>query len=526
MSKKVPVFSIDEQEEFDRLLKEKDICNLVLFLNHHINEEASLETMVTAVQKYMPYMKLSLQESDIDKILQVLGDASILGLNLEPAFAYFKEAKNIERIKQTLKLGMLYGNWKVVKQIKEYGKEASIPEITLSDTAYKEFFRSKALPFIEMTRDEDGFYIEEQNLESIIQTANAPREQLLKETLEELEKKGSLNTAKKYIFALLTQDPELISKYESEFQKLQHGPRPICERFLSDYLGRRGTILRTLQNGDKDNFFPRSGNIFLVEEEGQIYVAKEHLKQYVDFSRINGYSQEKEILELGLEHPGLPKYLGSIKLEGIEFLKIEFIKGDPLRRFVKQRLPKEKILDILIQTASIVQYLQSRNIIYGDLKDKNLIYDGEKITLIDFGMSRRLEKPITDETFYHSTASTPKYTTPERILTHKVYAKSDVFQLGILAYELLTGQHPFAKYAFKEGKWHRQSSLIKYGISNLYNNFVPCAEIKEDSELSALLSTMLEKQADDRPSISEVKQKLQEISMRYQDEPSESLVYR
>ncbi len=143
-------------------------------------------------------------------------------------------------------------------------------------------------------------------------------------------------------------------------------------------------------------------------------------------------------------------------------------------------------------------------------------------------MSRKFDQTITDETFYHSTSSTPKYTTPERILCHKTYAKSDVFQLGILAYELLTGQHPFARYDFKEGKWHRQSALIKYGISNLYNAFVPCAEIKEDSELSSLLSAMLEKEVDDRPSISEVKQKLQEISARHQYESrtSSSLVYR
>src|SRR3989338_1509025 len=302
MITKVPVFSIEEQEGLDRLIHEKDFCNLVLFLNKHISDEASLETMVMGVQKYMPYLKLSLQETDIDQILDVIGTASLLNQNFEQALAYFREANDIPRIEQTLILGVIQ------------------PE---------------------------------------------SRDALFREVLESLDTHGSLNVAKKYIFALLTKDQVVIKKYQEQFERLQKGPRPVCDRILSNYLADRGRILKTLQNGDKDNFFPRSGNIFLVEEDEEVYVAKEHLKQYTDFSRINGYSTDKELLELGLDHPGLPKYLGSIRLNGIEFLKIEFVKGDPLRRFVKQRLPKEKVIDVLIQTAEIIEYLQSQNIIYG-----------------------------------------------------------------------------------------------------------------------------------------------------------------
>ena len=527
MITKVPVFSIEEQEGLDRLIHEKDFCNLVLFLNKHISDEASLETMVMGVQKYMPYLKLSLQETDIDQILDVIGTASLLNQNFEQALAYFREANDIPRIEQTLRLGILYGNWKVVKQITDYGKEKEIPQLTLSEVAYREFFRLKALPFIEMLRDDNGFFFKEDNLESILGVIQPEsRDALFREVLESLDTHGSLNIAKKYIFALLTKDQVVIKKYQEQFERLQKGPRPVCDRILSNYLADRGRILKTLQNGDKDNFFPRSGNIFLVEEDEEVYVAKEHLKQYTDFSRINGYSTEKEILELGLDHLGLPKYFGSIRLNGIEFLKIEFVKGDPLRRFVKQRLPKEKVIDVLIQTAEIIEYLQSQNIIYGDLKDKNLIYDRQKVTLIDFGMSRRFDKPVTDETFYFSTASTPKYTTPERIMMHKIYAKSDVFQLGILAYELLTGEHPFARHDFKEGKWFRPSSLIKYGLSNLHNKFVPNKEISEDQELCSLIRQMLSKEINQRPNITEVKEKLEQISERYENASSPRVVYR
>src|SRR3989338_11339553 len=135
---KVPVFSIEEQEEFDRLLQEKDMCNIALFLNYHINEEASLETMVKGVQQYMPYMRLSLQEEDINTLLRVLGDTSILGLDLEHAFSYFKEAEDTERIQQTRHLALLYGKRKTVQHIQEHATKKSIPELTLSDGAYKE----------------------------------------------------------------------------------------------------------------------------------------------------------------------------------------------------------------------------------------------------------------------------------------------------------------------------------------------------------------------------------------------------
>ncbi len=526
MIAKVPVFSIEEQEELDRLIHEKDSCNLVLFLNKHISDEASLETMVLGVQRYMPYLRLSLQETDIDRILDVIGTASLLNQDFEQAFAYFKEANNVERIEQTLRLGILYGNWKVVKQINDYGKEKTISRLTLSDVAYREFFRLKALPFIQMLRDDNGFFFKEDNLESILEVVQPEsREGLFGEVLETLDINGSLNVAKKYIFALLTKDQTTIKRYQELFERVQKGSRPVCDRIIGEYLAGRGRVLKVLQNGDNDNFFPRSGNIFLVEEDEEVYVAKEHLKQYTDFSRINGYSTEKEILELGLDHPGLPKYLDSFKTGGIEFLKIEFVKGDPLRRFVKQRLPKAEVIDVLIQTADIIEYLQSQNIIYGDLKDKNLIYDGQKITLIDFGMSRRFDKPINDQTFYFSTASTPKYTTPERIMMHRIYAKSDVFQLGILAYELLTGEHPFARYDFKEGKWFRSSSLIKYGLSNLHNRFVPNKKISEDQELCSLIGQMLSKEIDQRPSIIEVKERLEQISERSQESPIRNCFY-
>ena len=486
---KVPVFSIEEQEEFDRLLQEKDMCNIALFLNYHINEEASLETMVKGVQQYMPYMRLSLQEEDINTLLRVLGDTSILGLDLEHAFSYFKEAEDTERIQQTRHLALLYGKRKTVQHIQEHATKKSIPELTLSDGAYKEFFRSKALPCIKLHRDEKGFFIEEKDIEEILSeiqlSPSQTKEALFKEALEELEHQGSRNIPKQYLFALLTQDPDIITRHEKRYQQAQQGPRPSCQRKLEEHLGDEGKIIRTLQNGDKDNFFPTSGNIFLVEEEGKKYVAKEHLKQYTDFSRMNGYSMEKEIMEAlskRPQHPGIPRYLGTINAGGIEFLNIEFIRGEPLRRFVKQRLPREKITDILIQTASTIEYLHSQHILYGDVKDKNVIYDGTKATLIDFGMSRRFDEPITDETFYYSTASTPKYTTPERVLTHKVYARSDVFQLGILAYELLTGTHPFARYKFKEGKSNRESALIKYGLSNLHNAFMPAPDIQKNTK--------------------------------------------
>jgi len=111
-------------------------------------------------------------------------------------------------------------------------------------------------------------------------------------------------------------------------------------------------------------------------------------------------------------------------------------------------------------------------------------------------------------------------------MMHKIYAKSDVFQLGILAYELLTGEHPFARHDFKEGKGFRPSSLIKYGLSNLHNKFVPNKEISEDQELCSLISQMLSKEINQRPSITEVKERLEHVSERYENASSPRVVYR
>lgn len=463
------------------------------------NKVASLVSLKKVIQEKDEFKGLSKEKRK--EIFDILGKAHLAFLKLEEASRYFRQNSDIDQLKTVFELAIRHGKYGLVKDLTAYGRERGYSALTLSEKDYLEFLRMKALPYVPLHRDpENGFSIDENILDEILREIGEPKEKALARTVEMMEKAGSLNFVKKFILAYYSGNPSLIQRCEDEFNSRASGGRQDIGSALKEYCKAHGLeFQKTLQLGDNDNCFPSVAHVFLVKKQGQPLVLKENLRLHQDYSRLSGYSMEKEILEI-LRHENIVKYSGSVKIKEMEFLILEFMPGVTLEKYVRPNnlLPADRAVMIVRDLARSIGYLHENNIISMDIKDKNVMYDGRKITIFDFGISQIVQgTELTDETFITSLLTTPEYVAPEMALQFRAYPGTDIFQLGVLFYKLLVGKNPFVKYElydFMEGDECRESEIIKFVLPALYNDFDKTPKILQaNPEITKLLEAMLKK---------------------------------
>ncbi len=164
------------------------------------------------------------------------------------------------------------------------------------------------------------------------------------------------------------------------------------------------------------------------------------------------FRRERQILA-SLNHPNIARLLdGGVSDTGELFLAMEFIAGEPLLVYAERHeLTVDARLRLFLKICRAVSFAHQRLIIHRDLKPSNILVapDGEP-RLLDFGLAKFLE-PLPaegaaerqDESDAAFRAFTPAYASPEQILGKAVTTASDVFSLGVILYELLTGEKPF-----------------------------------------------------------------------------------
>jgi serine/threonine protein kinase len=147
-----------------------------------------------------------------------------------------------------------------------------------------------------------------------------------------------------------------------------------------------------------------------------------------------------------LNHPAIPRAITRVKSPDGEFLVLEYVEGKSLRTYIGDNAPLllNEALSIADQLVEVVDYLHVHEVYHRDLKPENIIigFDG-KIHIIDFGSallegSRRVTWRLGSDAF-----GTPDYMAPEQIQGKRGDARTDVYALGIILYEMLTGTVPF-----------------------------------------------------------------------------------
>jgi len=503
------ILTAGEQDELDRLISEKKHYELMSFCSILLDDTGSTENLKKGLTTFASYIKKDMSEQDIKKLIDILGNAEAMLLKFESATDRFIETGNGSRLHDMLELSKIYGRVGVMKKIKEYDPT------WMSDDEFLSYIKEESLLRSLIGKDNEGFYLDGTVLEEIEKLPG--QKKIFHDAIERLEKGGNRNLTKMLLLAKASDDKKAVEKYRKKIDAL--GDREKIDDAIERYMQDNGMRYRKkVQKGDRDPLYPIASHLFIGKDADKRRIAiKENLRLYLNFSKTDGYSDEKRFLE-ELDHPGIVRLLGSFEADGIEFLKLDFLEGKTLAEYIKpdNLLPAEESMRIIGELSDIIDYMHSKNVFYMDTKDKNVIYDGHNVKLVDFVMAQSIDGDLDDGTYVTSLLSTPKYVPPEMALHFRSYAKSDVFQLGILFHELLTGTHPFAVHNFRTGDAYRESEIIKYSLANVYNGRDREHDVlKENADLDTLLGEMLEKDHKKRPSPKEINCQLGKIKERY-----------
>ena len=160
------------------------------------------------------------------------------------------------------------------------------------------------------------------------------------------------------------------------------------------------------------------------------------------------FEQERQILA-DLTHPGIARLLdGGRTADGHPYLVMELIDGVPIDRYCRDRaLPIADRLALFVQVCRAVDHAHRHMVVHRDVKPSNILVSATgEVKLLDFGIAKLLpaddgqDAPVMTRTV--SRAFTPEYASPEQLTGRPITVASDVFQLGLLLYELLTDQRP------------------------------------------------------------------------------------
>jgi eukaryotic-like serine/threonine-protein kinase len=160
------------------------------------------------------------------------------------------------------------------------------------------------------------------------------------------------------------------------------------------------------------------------------------------------FKQERQILA-GLDHPNIARLLdGGTTDRGVPYFVMELIQGEPIDDYCKAHdLPTHARLKLFLDVCSAVQYAHQRLIIHRDIKPGNILVTSEGVPkLLDFGIAKILEsggEQAANTTRTQFRALTPEYASPEQVRGQPITTSSDVYSLGVVLYELLTGRSPY-----------------------------------------------------------------------------------
>ena len=196
-----------------------------------------------------------------------------------------------------------------------------------------------------------------------------------------------------------------------------------------------------------ESFLGRGGmaDVYLaVDMRRRVYVAIKVLREDFaeDLEFVNRFQREAEALA-HLDHPYIVRFY-SFEREGlVAFIVMDYVKGKTLRRRIAEEggpLPIQEVTQILDNIGAALQYAHNEGYIHRDIKPGNImIRDDGVAVLTDFGIARAAES----STLTLGQIGTPAYMSPEQILGHRLDYRTDIYSLGVVLFEMVTGKRPF-----------------------------------------------------------------------------------
>jgi serine/threonine protein kinase/tetratricopeptide (TPR) repeat protein len=223
-----------------------------------------------------------------------------------------------------------------------------------------------------------------------------------------------------------------------------HGADDDDDDELPDHIGRY-RILRKLGQGG-------FGVVYLASSEEGLHrtVALKVLRPGIgDRNAIRRFQRERQILP-ALHHPNIAGFLDADETEeGRPYFVMEYVDGTPITEYCdKNGLTVDERVAIFEKVCDAVQHAHDRLVLHRDLKPSNILVDRDgNPKLLDFGIARLLSRDAEASadlvTIGEESALTPEYASPEQLRGDPLTVGSDVYSLGVILYELLTGQRPY-----------------------------------------------------------------------------------
>ena len=221
------------------------------------------------------------------------------------------------------------------------------------------------------------------------------------------------------------------------------------------------------------------GAVYLAYRADKSYnkqVAIKDIHRGMESDRIlQRFRRERQIIA-SLDHPNIARLLdGGATDDGRPYIVMEYVEGMPINEWCNQkRLPTAKRLQIFLQVCDAIQYAHQNLIIHRDIKPGNILVRADNTAkLLDFGIAKLMNpetaQAVTDKTATSMRLMTPQYASPEQLKGENVTTASDVYLLGIVMYELLTGHRPYevkdnaaleALRAYAQGEPQKPSEAI------------------------------------------------------------------